>query len=299
LPYADDVVEMAPYTSLPCLHGPNAYEEAAAIAPGSYALLDLSGLSKEKARLTLDKLSTIFSSVMLIPQLMGSGTSLWVSAVDLENSVALLVRQNLLNPTSMFVKRLFDLALSTAFGIVLLPVILVLALIIRLDSPGPAFFRQVRVGKDGKPFSIIKFRTMHPGKSHEEFLAEHPELAEEHKKHFKLRNDPRITRFGKFLRRSSLDELPQLWNVFKGEMALVGPRPILHSEIEKYGETFKFYVRVRPGLTGLWQVSGRSNVTFEQHVAMDNYYVCNWSIWMDNWILLITLPALLERKGAY
>ena len=178
---------------------------------------------------------------------------------------------------------------------------LLLGLAIRLDSPGPALYRQRRLGKGGRTIFIYKFRTMVSNADAvlHDYLETQPELRAEWERDQKLRHDPRITRMGRFLRKTSLDELPQLLNVLRGEMSLVGPRPIVDNEKEKYGLVYENYCRVRPGITGLWQVSGRNNTTYEERVSMDDYYVTNWSVWMDLWILGKTPLVVLTGYGAY
>ena len=186
-------------------------------------------------------------------------------------------------------------------GIVILPFLVLIALAIKVESRGPVFFRQSRIGRDGQTIHILKFRTMVRNAEEvlQQYLETNPELREEWKADQKLRNDPRITRVGAWLRRTSLDELPQLWNVLKGEMSLVGPRPIVENEIIRYGSAFASYMRVRPGMTGLWQVSGRNDLSYKQRVHLDRFYICNWSTWLDLLILAKTLPVVLGRKGAY
>jgi undecaprenyl-phosphate galactose phosphotransferase len=184
--------------------------------------------------------------------------------------------------------------------ILLSPAILLLVLAIKLEDGGPILFRQQRIGRDGK-FDCYKFRTMviNAPALLLELLTHDPNARAEWEKNFKLHNDPRITRTGRFLRRMSLDELPQLFNVIKGEMSLVGPRPIVTEEIPRYGDQFFFYKRVRPGITGLWQIRGRSNVSYEQRVAFDVWYIRNWSLWYDIVILLNTLAVVFRGRGAY
>jgi lipopolysaccharide/colanic/teichoic acid biosynthesis glycosyltransferase len=172
-----------------------------------------------------------------------------------------------------------------------------LMLLIRLDSPGPALFRQQRVGKHGKLFTCYKFRTMVIDA--EARKAELVALNEADGPLFKIRRDPRVTRVGRLLRRSSLDELPQLWNVLSGEMSLVGPRPALPEEVALYEPWHRRRLEVMPGLTGLWQVLGRSNTTFDEMVQLDIYYAENWSVNTDLRILLRTIPAVLSSNGAY
>lgn len=182
-----------------------------------------------------------------------------------------------------------------------MPVWLAAALWIRTDSQGPVFFAQERIGQYGRIFPCYKFRTMfvHADEKLQSLLERDPDAQKEWESSFKLKEDPRITKAGRFLRRTSLDELPQLWNVIRGDMSLVGPRPIVHEEIEKYGPYFKEYDQVRPGITGLWQVSGRSNVDYGERVRMDSWYVHNWSVWIDMMLLWRTIKAVMEQKGAY
>jgi Undecaprenyl-phosphate galactose phosphotransferase WbaP len=207
--------------------------------------------------------------------------------------------------TLSYTQRLFKQALEFGTSLLLLlgslPVSLLAALAIKLDSPGPVFFRQARVGKNGRTIQILKFRTMVTGAEQalEQYLQENPDARQEWLASHKLQNDPRVTRVGAFLRKTSLDELPQLWNVFRGEMSLVGPRPITAEEIHHYGEYIEAYKAVLPGITGLWQVSGRSETTYDERVRMDVYYARNWSIWLDFYILLRTPWVVLLRHGAY
>lgn len=159
----------------------------------------------------------------------------------------------------------------------------------------------MRIGKNGKPFPCYKFRSMCVDAKIklEELLETDPEAKAEWERDFKLRNDPRVTKSGAFLRKTSLDELPQIFNVLKGEMSLVGPRPIIHEELERYGEYVDDYLMVKPGITGMWQVSGRSDIDYEERVLLDSWYVRNWSVWIDIVMLFKTFKVVLLRKGAY
>ena len=170
-----------------------------------------------------------------------------------------------------------------------------------IDNKGRIIFAHRRVGKGGKLFPCYKFQSMVPDaqKRLEEYLAENPEARKEWEESFKLTNDPRVTKLGAFLRKTSLDELPQLWNVLMGDMSLVGPRPIVTKEIERYGDYIREYYMVPPGITGMWQVNGRSDTTYEERVAMDTWYVRNWSIWIDLVYLFKTVKTVFTGKGAY
>ncbi|WP_293914047.1 sugar transferase, partial [Deinococcus sp.] len=179
--------------------------------------------------------------------------------------------------------------------------LLLIAIAIKLDSPGPAVYRARRLGRDGKLFDCFKFRSMHRDAEAKlrEVLDADPELRIEFDATHKLRNDPRVTRVGNILRKTSLDEFPQLFNVIIGEMSLVGPRPIVQAEVIKYGEIYSSYKQVRPGMTGYWQANGRSDTSYDERVAMDNFYVTNWTPWLDLVILLQTVRVVLMGKGAY
>jgi exopolysaccharide biosynthesis polyprenyl glycosylphosphotransferase len=193
-------------------------------------------------------------------------------------------------------KRTFDLIGAGTLLVLTLPIQCIVAIAVKLDSKGPVLFRQVRVGRDSEPFSVLKIRTMVVDA--EARLAELRELNEADGPLFKMTDDPRITRVGRFLRVTSLDELPQLWNVMRGDMSLVGPRPALPHETEEWDALLTQRLRVKPGITGMWQVSGRSDTTFEDYTRLDLYYVDNWSLATDLAILAKTVPVVLLRKGA-
>jgi Undecaprenyl-phosphate galactose phosphotransferase WbaP len=179
--------------------------------------------------------------------------------------------------------------------------ICLLGILVRLESPGPVFYGHRRIGRHHATFLAWKLRTMQVNGDEllQNALAQDGAQREEWRRHRKLRRDPRITRVGRFLRKTSLDELPQLWNVLRGEMSLVGPRPIVEEEVPDYGENFALYCRVTPGLTGLWQVSGRNTVSLRDRVCLDSYYVRNWSPWLDLHILARTAKVVLTGQGAY
>ncbi|HEX3401487.1 MAG TPA: undecaprenyl-phosphate galactose phosphotransferase WbaP [Acetobacteraceae bacterium] len=213
--------------------------------------------------------------------------------------VMLVSRNNLARPFSRAVKAAFDQVVAAAFVLLFAPLLLVLAAVVRSDG-GPAFYRHRRIGASGRSFGCIKFRTMVTDADRvlDQVLATDPAAAAEWAATQKLNDDPRITRFGRFLRRSSLDELPQLFNVLRGEMSLVGPRPIVQAEVGRYAEDIEYYYETKPGLTGLWQVSGRSDTSYERRVRLDVWYVRNWTLWHDIAILLKTIPAVFLQRGA-
>jgi lipopolysaccharide/colanic/teichoic acid biosynthesis glycosyltransferase len=208
-------------------------------------------------------------------------------------------------PSQLFryrvIKRWADCLLVIASAPIFLPILAVIGALVVFTSPGPIFYSHRRLRRNGSFFSMWKFRTMCVNSAEvlEDYLARHPEARKEWQQTHKLRRDPRITKIGYFLRRYSLDELPQLWNVFNGTMSLVGPRPIVAAEVEKYAEYFSFYCRVNPGLTGLWQVSGRSTLSYPARVQLDRKYVETWSLTNDLKILLRTFRSVANQDGAF
>lgn len=202
-----------------------------------------------------------------------------------------------LSPVEIAMKTAMDLAITVPGLVLLAPVLAAIAVAVKLDSPGPAFFRRRVVGRGGKEFDAFKYRSMVT--NGDEVLAAHPELREELAREHKLENDPRVTRLGRWLRRWSLDELPQLWNVVRREMSLVGPRMITTEELEKYGKWDMNLLTVWPGLTGLWQISGRSERSYEERVQIDMQYIRNYTIWLDLQVLIETGPAVVKGRGAY
>jgi exopolysaccharide biosynthesis polyprenyl glycosylphosphotransferase len=248
----------------------------------------------------LDALNARFRRVWLVPNLLDVA-SVWVTPRDLQGHLALELRNNLLEPANRVVKRgleLFVLLLSLPL---LVPLFILLTLVVVVDTRGPVFFRQRRIGRNGRTFDILKFRTMHQGADEllRDRLANDRAAADEWRSHQKLRNDPRLTRSGALLRRLSLDELPQVLNILRGEMSLIGPRAIVEQELPLYGDKAHLYTAVLPGLTGLWQVSGRSHLSYDDRVRLDAYYVRNWSIWLDLAVLSKTPLVVLRAKGAY
>lgn len=241
----------------------------------------------------------IFKRLQVLPDLPGVPVEA-VRVGSLDNRLTLEVRNNLWLRRNQCIKRLFDLGATIVGGFVILPILLLLGLAIRLDSAGPILYSQERIGRKGHRFRIWKFRSMvvDADDALARHLAEHPELRAEWEVAHKLMDDPRVTRVGAFLRKTSLDELPQLLNVLRGEMSLVGPRPIVEAEIEKYADRYDFYTLVRPGMTGYWQVSGRSAMSYAGRVELDEYYSRNWSLWFDLIILCATGRVVLKRDGA-
>ena len=210
------------------------------------------------------------------------------------------VQQNLAKWSSRFSKRIFDIVGALSIIVVLSPLLLYISRKVKKDG-GPSIYGHERIGKGGKSFKCLKFRSMVINSKEvlDQLLTNDAEAREEWNKTFKLKNDPRITKIGHFLRKTSLDELPQLFNVLKGEMSLVGPRPIITAELERYNDEVDYYLLSKPGMTGLWQVSGRSDVDYETRVYLDAWYVKNWSMWNDIAILFKTIGVVLKKDGAY
>ena len=260
------------------------------------------GLEPKKLVSLINRLQLLVKRVAFVPELFGLPTSnITARGMMEEQAVVLRVQNNLARKSNRIMKRIFDIIATVCGGILILPIFVIIALLIYLDSPGPIVFGHKRIGQDGKEFSCYKFRSMvnNAQEALEVYLQENPIAREEWIREFKLKDDPRVTRIGKFLRKTSLDELPQLWNVLIGNMSLVGPRPIVRDEIVKYGDYINDFYLVPPGITGVWQVSGRSDTTYEERVLMDSWYVHNWSVWIDIVYLLKTVLVVYKAKGAY
>lgn len=260
------------------------------------------GLGKEKLQELINKIQPHVKNISFVPDLIGTPmSSADISILFSEKILMLNLRNNLSRPYNRFIKRIFDLTLTILGGLMISPILLVIAIMVGVDNRGRIIFAHKRVGAAGKKFPCYKFQTMVPDAEEKlkKYLAENPEARREWEESFKLTDDPRVTKLGGWLRKTSLDELPQLWNVIRGEMSLVGPRPIVQAEIERYGKNIREYYMVLPGITGMWQVSGRSDTTYPERVAMDTWYVRNWSVWIDIMYLFKTVKAVLQGKGAY
>jgi len=244
---------------------------------------------------------SVSESIRYIPQ---TG-DLITTGIEIENIgkiLSLVVRKNLHKPWNILLKSGFEYALAFILIVLLAPIMLIAALAVKVDSPGPVFYLQKRIGRKGRTILIVKFRTMY-GKAEERLAAllqNDPESRKEWETFKKLKSrDPRVTRVGAFLRRHSLDELPQLFNVLNGEMSLVGPRPYLQSEVGILPSFPALLFEVKPGITGMWQISGRSDISFEERLRIDEHYIRNWSLWMDIMILLKTFEATITGRGAF
>ena len=220
---------------------------------------------------------------------------------DIAGIIGYSSTHNLTFKFNLFIKRLLDIILILFISPILIPVFIIIGILVKITSKGPVFYGHKRAGKNGKEFKCWKFRTMciDSQEQLEKILATDPVRKAEWEKDRKFTDDPRVTKFGKILRKTSLDELPQLINILTGEMSFVGPRPVTVSELSKYKESKDFVLSVTPGLTGMWQVSGRSDTGYEERITFDTYYIQNWSIWLDIWILIKTVWVVLKGKGAY
>jgi Undecaprenyl-phosphate galactose phosphotransferase WbaP len=266
----------------------------------AYAVLTGTGSTREELDAVIRTYRKYFSHILVVPGFHGF-SCLWVNPRNLGGMLGLEVCQQVFLPSRQLIKRIIDLTLTIGGLILLAPVMVAVALAIKIDSRGPVFYGQRRIGRGGREFRAWKFRSMISSADAvlKKYLEENPALRDEWDRSHKLKDDPRVTALGRFIRRTSLDELPQLWNVIRGEMSLVGPRPIVKDEIRHYGLDFETYTYVQGGLTGLWQVSGRSETSYEQRVSFDRFYVQNWSVWLDLCILFRTIGTVLSRAGAF
>ena len=287
---------------MPCLGSFADAEEVIRATGVQHVLAIAPGMSSKQTQDIVYRLQPLVKTISFIPDL----GSMPLATMDIESlldgHIAIFkFRNNMALWYNRFLKRLFDLVCTIVGLVILSPVFVVIALWIHNDSPGPIIFKHRRIGKNGKEFSCYKFRSMvvDADAKLQELLENDPDAREEWEREFKLKDDPRITKSGAFLRKTSLDELPQVFNVLKGEMSLVGPRPIIKEEVPKYGKYIEDFYMVPPGITGMWQTSGRSDVTYEERVQMDTWYVRNWNVWFDIVLLWRTVKVVLEKKGAY
>jgi exopolysaccharide biosynthesis polyprenyl glycosylphosphotransferase len=263
-----------------------------------YAVVAMPGVDSVKLLQIVERVGGKFSHLLVIPDLFGFAT-MGVPAKSLGGVLGVEVRQQLLLPGPRLAKRIMDVALTVAGSLFVAPFLLLLALLIKIDSKGPVFYIQKRLGRDGEHFDAYKFRTMHgDGEARlKEVLDADPQLRAEYEIYHKLRKDPRVTRIGRILRKFSLDEFPQLLNVIKGDMSLVGPRPYIERELTEMGGQEKIILRAPPGMTGMWQVSDRNATSFAQRCQIDVYYVRNWSPWLDIHILAKTFGVVIKGSG--
>lgn len=295
------ISEQLPH-NFPILGGFNEARRIIRAAKVKTVVIAAPGLDKENLQALINKIQPHVKNISFVPDLIGTPmSSAELSILFSEKILMLNLRNNLSSPYNRAFKRIFDLVLTIGGGLLISPILLLIALAVAIENRGHVIFAHKRVGAAGKKFSCYKFQTMVPDAEErlKKYLAENPEAKREWEETFKLTNDPRVTKLGNWLRRTSLDELPQLWNVIRGEMSLVGPRPIVQAEVPRYGKNIREYYMVLPGITGMWQVSGRSDTTYPERVAMDTWYVRNWSVWIDIMYLFKTVKAVVRGTGAY
>jgi Undecaprenyl-phosphate galactose phosphotransferase WbaP len=288
------------YRGIPIIHDTTVGPEIVKRYKIKMAIVAMPKLESRRLKQLMNYSVSSFRYNVLVPDFFNI-TNIMMAVRDFDGILGFVTSHKFKMFWNVIIKRFMDLAIVVIGGIIILPFLLFIALLVKLSSPGKALYGHKRIGKNGKYFTAYKFRSM-VEKSDEvlqKLLETDPEIRTEWETNFKLRNDPRITTIGRFLRRTSFDEFPQLINILKGEMSLVGPRPITDAEVAKYGEDYNRIFSVKPGLTGLWQVSGRSDANYEDRVSYDTYYLQSWSVWLDIWVLLKTFGAVIKGRGAY
>lgn len=300
VPPTDILLESGAGESVKYIGEPDDIAELASKHDATWAIVAMGNRPSEEVSRVLTRCS-MMPHLLLLPS-RAAIPSLWNRAQECGGIAGIHIQDRLLQHWPQILKRTSDVILSAIGLVCLAPVLCFIALCIYIKSPGPVLFGQNRLGRGGRRIKVWKFRSMvvDAEKVLQEKLDSDPVLKEQWEKVVKMKDDPRvIPGIGGFLRKTSLDELPQLWNVLKGDMSLVGPRPIQAYEIARYEQFFPLYCRVRPGVTGVWQVCGRNNTTYTSRVTFDTYYVRNWSLWLDVYVLLRTFRTILLREGAY
>jgi len=288
------------YLNIPVIHDLTIGREIVNRYKIKMAIVAMPKLDPQKLKHLINTSVSAFKYNVIIPNYFNI-TTIWMSVRDFNGILGIDTSNKLKIGLNQKIKRIIEIIFVITGGIIILPFLLLTALIIKIDSPGPVLYKHKRLGKDGKHFFAYKFRSMVDDAEQklQKILESEPDLKTEWEKNHKILNDPRITSFGRFLRHTSFDEFPQLINILKGEMSLVGPRPIVDEEVIKYGEDYDRVFSIRPGLTGLWQVSGRSHADYHDRIAYDTYYLQNWSVWLDLWIIYKTVGVVCLGKGAF
>jgi len=281
---------------------PVSLEEAPLLAKRArvrYAIMAMPALSHAERARTIAHVGKFFRRIYVVPT-ESSGAALWTTRSSTQSLMGAAVKHVYWSRSARWIKRIADVFGATLGLILAAPLIAVISALIKYDAPGSVFFRQERMGLNGRCFDVLKFRTMHTDAEAklQAILEADPEQRAQYERYHKLDEDPRVTRIGAWLRRYSLDELPQLWNVLRGDMSLVGPRAYMPSELPKMKGLSRPVLQCPPGLTGLWQVSGRNNLDFDTRVDLDVHYMQNWTVWLDVYIALRTLPVVLSGEGA-
>tara|TARA_Y100001960_G_C14618909_1_gene799730 strand:- start:92 stop:1054 length:963 start_codon:yes stop_codon:yes gene_type:complete len=298
--FDNDIKESTHIDNIPIVNNMMSANEYIEKYKARFGILAVPSMSIQEQQKIIDFYADRFIQFIIIPDFF-SIPSLWVDSIDFFGQLGFQIRHKLIIRRYIVLKRIFDFIVSFIGGICIFPLLAIIMIFIKLSSKGPIIYSQKRIGQNGQKFNAYKFRSMiqNADKVLKHFLKNNELQRLEWERTQKLKNDPRITWIGNILRKTSLDELPQLINVIKGEMSLVGPRPIVDDEIQKYDSNYNLYKRVKPGMTGLWQVSGRNNTTYKERIEFDCYYVRNWSLSLDLYILFRTVKVVLFREGAY
>ncbi|GMO26532.1 MAG: sugar transferase [Termitinemataceae bacterium] len=288
------------YRDIPIIHDTTLGNHIVKTYKIKMAVVAIADISQSGLAKLLNRSVSAFRYNILIPNF-SALNSIWMTVRDFDGILGFATSNQLNMPWNVFIKRAMDIVLTIVIGLIIAIPLLLVAILVKVTSKGPVLYGQPRIGRNGVHFKMWKFRSMHVDaeKKLKSLLESDPEARREWDENRKIKNDPRITTLGKFIRRYSIDEFPQFINVLTGEMSLVGPRPLLLDEIEKYGKDFERIVSVIPGLTGLWQVSGRSNTDYGERIAFGIYYLQSWSPWLDIWILYKTVAVVIQGRGAY
>lgn len=296
----DDIDRWGYIQGVPVIGGLEIIPEISKKLCDDYAIIAMPKVSGTRQQEIIHKYSKYFTHTTVIPDMFGL-SSLWVSTRDLGGILGLEVQQKLLSQTSLVKKRIFDIVLGSILFVASMPLMLIVSIMILFDSKGKVFFKQERMGINDTRFRMLKFRTMHSDaeKRLAVLLKNNTEFRKEYEIYHKLKDDPRMTRIGKFLRKYSLDELPQFWNVIKGDMSLIGPRAYIPWEKIKMNGHDDIILKVKPGISGLWQVTDRNKSSFEERNLMDVYYIRNWSMFLDVYIVARTIAVVLTGRSGY
>ena len=296
----DDKEKGDEYRGIPIIHDTGAGPEIVRRFNIKMAIVAMPSLTHRQLKKLITGSASAFRYNVQVPDI-NSINNIWMSVRDFGGILGFATSYPLNMFWNVWIKRFMDICIVLFLSILFFPLLLFVIIAIKLGSPGPLLYSHERVGKNGRHFRAYKFRSMviNADEILRELLTHDKKAREEWEQNQKLKNDPRITGIGRIIRKTSLDEVPQFINILKGEMSLIGPRPIVDSEIKKYGEDFHRIFSIKPGLTGLWQVSGRSNTNYSDRVSHDTYYLQSWSVWLDIWIICRTIGVIIRGKGAY
>ena len=296
----DDINKSGDYRGIPIINDTKKGPEIVKRFNIKMAIVAMPSLSQHALKKLITGSVSAFRYNVQVPDI-NSINNIWMSVRDFGGILGFATSHRLNMSWNVWIKRIMDISMVIIGSILFSPIFLFIALLIKLSSPGKVLYSQERIGQNGKRFRAYKFRSMvnNADEKLNELLSNDRNAREELEQNQKLKNDPRITGIGKILRKTSLDEIPQFINVLKGEMSLIGPRPIVENEIKKYSGDFERIFSIKPGLTGLWQVSGRSDTNYTDRISFDTYYLQSWSVWLDIWIICKTFGVILRGRGAY